>query len=200
MPDPEVVIVIPSQGSDLNAFDDSATTLSKKVYGGKALIVRSTVTPAAGDTFTVEFKTRDGTAFSFAGKTVIRRVLTISHAFSGDGPNLAYHAGGYQPWGIVDGLGTELTPAAKAFWTEVGKAMKPDGQVILLGCFMGAGEYGKLVARATDKPAYASTSLFAAGNADSAVKYVTAIEGGKAPSPMKKFDPVKPSPAPAPSP
>jgi hypothetical protein len=197
MPDPTVVIIIPSQGNDLNAFEDSADALNKKVYGGKATIVKTTVTPTAGS-HTVVFKTKDGKAFDFAGKKGIKRVLTISHSFSGDGPNLAYHAGGYQPWGS-DGTGEVLSADGKSFWKGVGDAMPKDGQIILLGCYMGKHKYGTLVADASGKPVYAASDLFAAGNSDTAVKYVKAIEGGRTPAPMKKFGPPVPAAAPAPA-
>jgi hypothetical protein len=41
----------------------------------------------------------------------------------------------------------------------------------------------------TGKKVYASTDLFAAGNADTALRYVRAIEGGQVPSPMREFNP-----------
>ena len=47
----------------------------------------------------------------------------------------------------------------------------------------------KLVAEASGRPVYASRSLFAAGNADSALRYVLAIEKGHVPAPMRKFGP-----------
>jgi hypothetical protein len=187
-----VIIIIPTQGSDTGAFETSARTLDKKVYGGRATILKAMVNPTASS-FDVAFSTLKGVAFSWTTAKDVSRVLTISHAFSCDGPNLAYHAGGYQPWGSQDNVCEALSEGGRSFWESVGNAMASDGQVILLGCFMGGGDYAKLVADATGRPVYASESLFAAGNADTAVKYVRAIEAGKVPRPMKKFGPTVPA-------
>lgn len=194
MSDPTVLIIIPSQGKDLNGFEDSATALNETVHGGKATIVKTTVTPTASSC-TVVFETNDRRAFDFAGKTGIRRVLTISHPFSGDGPNLADNAGGYQPWGS-DGTGEVLSADGTSFWKSVGDAMAADGKIILLGCTMGRHKDGTLVAHASGKPVHAARDLFAAGNSETAVKSVTAIEGGKTPAPMKTFGPPAPAQAP----
>jgi hypothetical protein len=194
----KVVIIIPSQGADTGAFEDTARKLSKEVYHSKATIVKTTVTPTASS-FTVSFNTLDGKAFSWDDTQNLSRVLTISHAFSGDGPNLAYHSGGYQPWGS-DGTGTALSEGGKSFWQTVGKALGKDGKVILLGCFMGRYDYAKLVAEATGTSAYASQDLFAAGNAPTAIKYVREIEHGKVPTPMKQFMPPSPTPSPTSAP
>ena len=183
-----VVIIIPSQGDDTGAFGDSARRIAKDAYGNNATIVRAVVTPV-GESFTVSFTTLKGAAFSWAGKSGITRVLTISHAFSGDGPNLAYHGGGYQPWG-TDDTGAALTPGGKTFWASVGRSMTPGGKVLLLGCLMGLGRYAQLVADASNRDVYASTSLFAAGNSENALRYVLAIEAGRVPAPMKKFAPL----------
>ena len=180
-----VVIIIPSQGASIGAFLDSAEQLRNKVYGTKAIIVRTTVTPV-GDRFRVTFAMLDGKAFSFDDAKDLTRVLTISHSFSGDGPNLSYHDGGYQPWGQND-TDTELNAGGEAFWENVGHAMDGNGLIILLGCFMGAGNYAKAVAKASERSVYASTSLFAAGNAETAIRYVRTIEDGKVPAPMTKI-------------
>jgi hypothetical protein len=193
-----VVIVVPTQGSDVAAFEASALQVGKAVYGGKATIVRTTVSatgtsckPGEG-TCAVDFKTRKGAPFSWDPVLGLSRVLTISHSFSCDGPNLAYHAGGFQPWGSGDSC-SELSPDGKAFWGTVGKAMAADGRILLLGCFMGGGEYAGLVAAASGRTAFAAKSLFAAGNAETAIRYVKAIEAGKVPAPMKRFAPPAPA-------
>ena len=183
----KVVIIIPSQGADTGAFEDSARRIAKDAYGNNATIVRAAVVPVASS-FTVSFTTLKGAAFSWAGASGLTRVLTVSHAFSADGPNLAYHGGGYQPWGTESDVDA-LTPGGRAFWTSVGKSMVPGGKIILLGCFMGMGQYAQLVAEASGRTVFASKSLFAAGNADSALRYVLAIEKGNVPAPMKKFGP-----------
>lgn len=192
---PDVVIVIPSQGADLNGFLGSAKALAERAYPGRAVIIRTTMSFSATG-YSVGFATLDGKAFSFRDQKGLKRVLTISHSFSGDGPNMNYGSGGNnQPWGTVDELGAQLTPYAKTFWAEVGAAMTKDGQFILLGCFMGGGDYGKLVAHASGKPVYASASLFAAGNAETSISYVKRIEAGQTPAPMKKFGPPIPATA-----
>jgi len=179
----KVVIIIPSQGNDTNAFEDVAKKLKKDVYPG-ATIVKTTVTDSSGD-LSVSFKTTDGHPFTFDATHDVSRVVTISHSFSGDGPNLAYHDGGYQPWGQKD---SELSDSGKLFWESVGSSLGSDGKVILLGCFMGSGTYAGNVAKATGKHVYAATDLFGAGDDKTALKTVRAIEkGGKLPSPMKEF-------------
>ena len=180
-----VVIIIPSQGHSTGAFLDSAERLLAKVYGGKGSIVKTTVT-AVGDKFLVKFARLNGKAFSFDDAKNLSRVITISHAFSKDGPNLAYEDGGYQPWGTNED-DTALSPGGEAFWENVGHALTSKGLIILLGCFMGFGNYAKFVAQASGRAVYASTSLFAAGNSPTAIKYVQAIEHGKALAPMTKI-------------
>lgn len=187
-----VVMIIPSQGADTGAFEDSARELDKKVYASKATILKAVVTPTAGS-FDVQFTTLRRVPFDWAAAKNLSRVLTISHAFSCDGPNLAYHDGGYQPWGSADPTTcSALSAGGKSFWESVGRAMTSDGKIILLGCFMGSGDYGTLVAEASGKPVYAAKSLFAAGNADSAVRYVRMIENGRVPASMKRFSPSAP--------
>ena len=187
-----VIIIVPSQGADTGAFEDSARAVSKKVYKGSATIVKTMVRPSASS-FDVQFTTLKGAAFSWETAKNVSRVLTISHAYECDGPNLAYHAEGFQPWDSQGNMCTALSAGGTYFWMSVGAAMAADGQFILLGCSMGGGNYAKLVAEATGKPVFASESLFAAGNADTAVKYVLAIEAGRVPRPMKKFGPPVPT-------
>jgi hypothetical protein len=136
----------------------------------------------------VTFTKLDGTAFSWDPKLHLARVLTISHAFSGDGPNLAYEAGGFQPWGS-NSTATTLSPEGQAFWQSVGQTMQPHGKIILLGCFMGSHDYAANVAKAAGKRVFASTDLFGAGNAETGLKYVRAIEKGHVLKPLKSFDP-----------
>jgi hypothetical protein len=183
-----VVIIVPSQGDNVGNFLQSARAVRDKVYHGKGIIVKTKVTPEHGG-FKVKFLTLGGHAFSFehAKHQHVTRVLTISHAFSGDGPNLAYHHGGYQPWPQNDPDKTALTPAGEAFWKGIGRATSKDAIIILMGCFMGAGNYAKNVAAASDRSVYASEFLFGAGNPETAVKYAKAIEHGEVPAPMKKF-------------
>ncbi|HWO36220.1 MAG TPA: hypothetical protein VNO32_46105 [Candidatus Acidoferrum sp.] len=181
-----MVIIVPSQGHDTNSFESVAKTLKAQVYH-HATIIRTTVTQS-GDSLSVTFTNLNGTAFSWDPALHLARVLTISHAFSGDGPNLAYEAGGYQPWGSNSSAST-LAPEGQAFWQSVGQAMQPNGKIILLGCFMGLGHYAENVAKASGKKVFASTDLFAAGNAETGLKYVRAIEEGRVLKPLKSFGP-----------
>ena len=179
----KTIIVIPSQGKDTNSFEDVAKKLKREVYKD-AVLVKTKVTDSGG-TLSVTFITLDGKPFDWATTHDVGRVLTISHAYSGDGPNLAYHAGGYQPWGQSNG---KLSDPAKAFWQGVGKTMRSDGKILLLGCFMGQGSYAGNVASVTGKQVFAATDLFGAGDSRVAVKTVKAIEkGGK--SALKEFTP-----------
>jgi hypothetical protein len=143
----DAVIVIPTQGTDTNSFESVARTIKQRVYS-QATIVKTTVTGSNGS-FAVSFSTLDGHAFSWDTAHNLSRVLTVSHAFSLDGPNLAYHdpdpsledpSGsdrGHQPWGADRANLPDLSAAGKAFWESVGRSLRADGKIILLGCFMG---------------------------------------------------------------
>lgn len=191
------VIIVPSQGHDTNSFLAVATDLRSKLYP-HARIVKTTVTKTTSDdggfAATVTLNNLDKSTFTFDGNALLTRVLTISHAFSGAGQNLTYgdssfgDDGGSQPWGTSANDGS-LSEQGEAFWSLVGDSIQEDGKIIMLGCFMGFGHYAANVARASQEPVFASTDLFAAGNSESAVKYVTAIENGTVLKPMKRFDP-----------
>jgi hypothetical protein len=191
------VIIVPSQGHDTSSFLAVAQDLQAKLYP-HARIVKTTVAKTTSDgggfTATVTLSKLDGSTFTFDGTPILTRVLTISHAFSGAGQNLTYgdtsfgDDGGSQPWGTTANDGS-LSDEGKTFWTSVGGSMEANGMIIMLGCFMGKGLYGANVAKAAQEPVFASTDLFAAGNSDSALKYVTAIENGTVLKPMKRFDP-----------
>lgn len=180
------VIIVPSQGQHEGMFRAVAKMLDRRVYGGRAEVVNTTVSLSGSAPATVAFSTVGGSAFSWTDVHDLKSVVTISHGFSLDGPNLAYGEGDerYQVWGSDDATG-ELEDAAKAFWgTLVGKAMASRGKIILVGCFMGSGNYARNVAKAAGVTVYASTSLFAAANADTTLKHVKAIESGKPLKPM----------------
>ncbi len=186
---PKAIIIIPSQGADVAAFDAVARAVRTEVYGGQASIVSTAVTEDSG-AYDVTFRTSGGGSFSWEAVHGVSTVMTISHGFSCDGPNLAYHDGGYQPWGSSeDSSCAELTQAAKDFWAKVGAALVPSGKIILVGCFMGGGSYASNVAAASGRKVFASTSLFGAGNKETTLKYVKAIEAGRSPSPMVSFAP-----------
>ena len=186
------VIIVPSQGQHASMFKSVAKTLDRKVYGGRAEVITTAVTlPSGSGSTTVDFSKSDGTAFSWADAHDLKTVMTISHGFSGDGPNLAYGEGDerYQAWGTDDATG-ELEALAKEFWgLKVGKALKAGGKVILVGCFMGAGQYAKNVAKVAGVSVYAATGLFAAANTDTTLKHVKAIEAGRPLKPMVEAKP-----------
>ena len=75
---PKAVIIVPTDGQDTNAFEDVAKVLKKKVYRGKATIVKTKlVDPGAADKlFRVEFRTSDG-EFSWDTAHDLSSVLTI---------------------------------------------------------------------------------------------------------------------------
>jgi hypothetical protein len=188
------VIIVPSQGHSINSFLAVATDLRAKLYP-HARIVKTTVAHGDGGSApTVTLSNLNGSTFTFDGVPILTRVFTISHSFSGAGQNLTYgdssfgDGGGSQPWGTAANDGS-LSDEGKTFWTSVGGSMEDDGKIIMLGCFMGAGQYGANVAAAAHEPVFASTDLFAAGNSDTALKYVTAIENDTVLKPLKRFDP-----------
>jgi hypothetical protein len=186
------VIIVPSQGKHASMFRSVAKKLDRRVYGGRAEIVTTNVTlPSGTGSTTVDFSTIAGKAFSWADAHDLKTVMTISHGFSGDGPNLAYGEGDerYQAWGTDDATG-ELEALAKNFWGQrVGKAMKAGGKVILVGCFMGAGQYAKNVAKTAGVSVFAATGLFAAANEETTLKHVKAIEAGRPLKPMVEATP-----------
>jgi hypothetical protein len=189
MPD-KVIIIIPSQGDNSKHFNDVAKTLKKNVYK-KATIVKTTLSESGG-TLSVSFTTDDGHAFSFGSTHDVSRVITISHAFVNDGPNMAFADTSvveHQPWGSKNGAGVELSDPAKAFWTSVGSSMKGNGKILLLGCSMGSGAYASNVAKATGRQVFAATDSIAAGDTKTSLKHVQSIEKGSAKKPMKEFKP-----------
>jgi hypothetical protein len=193
-----VVIIVPSQGDSVGAFADVARKLNHELYGGKATIVKTTLTEPAGSTGSVDvgLQIAKHAAFAFPRTHNLSRVITISHATGEDGPNLAltdnsidvFH---HQPWGLDTADHSKLSAEGQAFWKSVGNAMRADGKNIMLGCKIGHGahSYAGLVASATGKRVFASTQSFGAGDAKTAMKHVQAIESGHVLSPMKRFKP-----------
>ena len=186
----KAILIVPSQGKDTGAFLTVAKALDRKVYGGGAVVIQTAVTLSDSAPATVAFSAVGGSAFSWADAHDLTTVMTISHAFSGDGPNLAYGLGDerYQAWGSDD-TGA-LSAAAKDFWGQkVGKALNSSGKIILLGCFMGGGDYARNVAKEARVKTYASVGLFGAGNEETALKYVKQLEKGKVSKPFVEFTP-----------
>jgi|GEM_PF-2057011 len=187
-----VVIIVPSQGKSVRAFEDVAKKLNKTVYGSRATIVKTTVTLSESSA-DVAFTKINGNRFLWDTEHDLSSVLTISHSFICDGPNLAYGAGNerYQTWGSESGNCGVLSADGRAFWEMVSRRMSLDGKIILVGCLMGyedgGANYANAVSTATGKRVYASTNLFAAGNADVVIRHIRSIEKGKAISPMKRF-------------
>jgi hypothetical protein len=182
------IIIIPSQGWDTAAFEAVARKLSSEVYAGKATILKTTVADSEGS-YDVQFKTLAGTLFTWDSDAAkdLATVMTISHGFSCDGPNLAFGAGGQQPWGSEGGMCDALSDYAKSFWESVGRSLRADGKIILAGCSMGIGFYAATVATIAGKPVYAATGSFGAGDEATALKHVKAIENGKVLPPMQRY-------------
>jgi hypothetical protein len=146
-----VVIIVPSQGKDVGAFQTVAQALARKVYGGRARIIRTQVSVVGAAAATVAFSKLDGGDFSWDCAHHLRSVLTISHGFSGDGPNLAYGLEDerYQAWGCDPEDPSVLGAEGRKFWgRDVKNAMADSGKIILVGCFMGSADYARNVAKA----------------------------------------------------
>lgn len=185
------IIIVPSQGKHEHMFRSVAKVLDRKIYRGRAEVVYTKVTVSDASPTTVEFFTLSGSAFSWSDAHDLTTVITISHGFVMDGPNLGYGLGDerYQAWGSDD-ITETFEAAAKEFWGQkVGKALKSSGKIILVGCFMGSGNYARNVAKEAAVKVYASEGLFAAANEDTTLKYVKAIESGKVLKPMVEFSP-----------
>jgi len=191
MPD-DVIIIVPSQGDAHNAFEDVARKLKKEVYS-HATIVKTTVTDSAGAA-SVSFTTLDGKSFTWDRAHGVSRVLTISHGFAADGPNLAMLDASvpveeHQPWRSKAPDDPALSDAGEAFWKQVGSSLRANGKIILLGCAMGSQHYAENVAKAAGRPVFAATDEIGAGNSTTAIKYVQSIEAHHPKKPMKRFKP-----------
>jgi uncharacterized protein (DUF1786 family) len=82
-----------------------------------------------------------------------------------------------------------LSDAANTFWQLIAGELRPTGKIILVGCYMGGGEYAADVAAATKRTVYAADGLSAAANVEATVRHVRAIERGAVLLPMKRFKP-----------
>jgi hypothetical protein len=187
----KVVILVPSQGDSAGAFKDVALKQNHNVYKD-AIIIKAKLSDSSGNAV-VNFSTLQGHPFSFNSSFHMSRLITISHAMN-DGPNLALGAGDvpineHQPWGN-DG---KLNDAGEAFWGAIGKSMKADGKILLLGCNMGhsyssdGSTYAQQVAKKTGRQVYAATDSFGAGDSSTVLKHVQLIEHGKTQTPLKAF-------------
>jgi hypothetical protein len=99
------VIMIPAAGKDAAQFHWSAEAVSQQVYGGRAIIVKVSVSlPTSYDdslqfhSYPVRF-TAHGRAFALEHHRHLRSFISISHAGQADGP-IFYDDQGrmYQPW------------------------------------------------------------------------------------------------------
>lgn len=185
----KAVIIVPSQGQHASMFEGVAKSVDRKVYGGKAIVVRTTVVKSDTGSLAVSFSRTNGKPFSWGDVSDLSTIVTISHGGGCDGPNLNYGAGGdNQPWG-ADACDEALSAGGRAFWGDMAIELKATGKIILVGCYMGSGSYAQGVANLTGRTVYASTDLFAAANEATTVKHVKSIEKGVAIKPMKRFDP-----------
>jgi hypothetical protein len=184
------VIIVPSQGRDAVAFEGVGVSVDKKVYDGKAVVVRTTVTTDVDGSLGVTFSGRRGKAFSWGDVSELTSVVTISHGAPCDGPNLDYGAGGEnQPWASPGECAEGLSEGGRAFWRSMAVVLKATGKIILVGCYMGMYSYAKSVAAVTGRTVYAADDAFAAAHGATAVKHLKAIERGVVIQPMKRFDP-----------
>jgi hypothetical protein len=189
------VIVVPGQGNNVPHFQRVASALNEEVYGGRAQIIATTVTGARigqvcndpGVSCAVTFRSLNGQHFDWSAVRGLQSVVIISHGGS-DGPNLASHAGGFQPWGRRANDYTMLTPEAITFWHTVRRSLGSSGKVILVGCLMGP-SYARLVARTIGKPVFASVDTFHAAVQETVVRHLSSIEAGQAILPMQMFGP-----------
>jgi hypothetical protein len=174
----KTVIIIPSQGDGVYAFENTAQQLKKEIYDN-ATIVRTTVVPSEYP-IKVTLKTIDRHGFEFSAGQDLERVLTVSHAGKAGGPNLGFGLNAdYQAWKNYD---------AMPVWKSVAASMTGDGKIILLGCHMGdENGYASDVFFYTKKTVFAAMGDCAAGNGQSAVKWVNAIEANNTPKNFKKF-------------
>jgi hypothetical protein len=233
------VILVPSQGNHAQQFRWSARALRSSVYGGHAIIVDVEViapkdcnpTYQGLNNYQVKLRTEHGKTFSFADHRNLSSMLTISHAASGDGPNMAAGVGGYQPWAAYDAFGRDgnpyggaagssnaaaavcsmqtlscqgdpaadpprrpftfsaLRPKAWAFWEEVGRSLRGDGKIILVGCNLGTGHYIDHVANASGHATYGASAPFSAADVKTVVRVVKGIERGIVFEPMRRATP-----------
>jgi hypothetical protein len=191
----KAVIIVPSQGNHASMFEGVAKAVDRKVYGGKAIVLRATVAKAADGTLGVTFSKVNGKPFSWDDVSNLTSIVTISHGGGCDGPNLNYGSGGdNQPWG-AEACDEAIAEGGRAFWGAMAAELKATGKIILVGCYMGSGSYAQGVANVTGRSVYASDGLFAAANSATTEKHVKAIEKGTVISPMKRFKP-KPTPTP----
>ncbi|HRX62947.1 MAG TPA: hypothetical protein P5260_17275 [Candidatus Competibacter sp.] len=185
------IIIIPSQGKHYKMFDGVAREVNNKIYHGRAEVIKTRVSLSDTSPATVRYLTAKGSPFSWSHAHHITTVLTISHGYRFDGPNLAYGREDerYQVWGVNERTG-ELNDAGKKFWgKKVKNVLKSDGKIILVGCLMGAGNYARNVAREAGVKVYASKTMFAAADVAIVMKHVKAIEEGKEIEPMVVANP-----------
>jgi hypothetical protein len=78
------LIIIPSQGQDTGSFQGVAQALNSKIYGGRAITVKSVI--ASGRKF---FFVKEGKPYPIGSDKGFSTVIFISHG-AVDGPNLAY--------------------------------------------------------------------------------------------------------------
>lgn len=190
----DAVIIVPTQGSDHQSFQSVAQALKTQVYRGKAVIVYAQIIDNKGKPAVNLYKDKKLTdAYSFNEGQGLTTVMTISHGFVDDGPNFAFGDASvpgahHQPWSRDTTDNNQLSVEAKSFWTNVGKALRADGKIILLGCSMGKGDYDDLVASASGHTIYAANNSLGAGNKDVAIPTVRGIEKGRAPKIMNRVN------------
>jgi hypothetical protein len=97
-----------------------------------------------------------------------------------DGPILAHHdpdlptTDQSQPWHL-DVTQRQLADRGKSFWSRVGKALKPGGKIMILGCTSG-NTYAPIVADVAQRRTFGFLDSCAAANAASMEKVVRDVE------------------------
>jgi hypothetical protein len=178
----DAVIIVPTQGHAHGSFQAVAQALKTQVYHGRATIAYAVVSEKNGIAMVTLFTDKKlSSPFTFTAGQGLKTVMTISHGASDDGPNFAPTDATvpvllHQPWALDQNDKSKLSAEAEAFWKSVGKALKANGKIILLGCSMGAGNYDDLVTAASGRTVYAATDKIGAGDKSVAVPTVRKIE------------------------
>jgi hypothetical protein len=194
-----VAIVVPARGNAEAYFLQVAERIRSEVYDGhatiiKALAVNSAILKHESVLFYIDDGSENGKTFEFAEVEDPFDTVIVLSAARYDGPNLAFGTAGIQPWKFVDpsAEGHDATAGWK-FWSEVGRAVRPDGKIILRGSLMGAAKrdraaYARIVAAASGRVTYACPE-----RDEIALKRVPAdilkVETGGVPASLLRFQP-----------
>lgn len=195
----DAIIIVPTQGHAHESFQAVARALKVQVYAGHATIVYAVVSEKNGLAVVNLYTDKKlSVPFAFTAGQGLKTVLTVSHGATEDGPNFAPEDATvptllHQPWGLDPTDRSKLSVEAESFWKSIGKALKANGKIILLGCNMGLGNYDELVAAASGRIVYAAMGKIGAGDTSFAVPAVRKIEKNKPPRIMNRVNAVEPT-------